>query len=98
MLDFYADWCVSCKEMEHRTFSDPAVQKALAQTVLLQADVTANDEDDQALLKHFGIFGPPSILFFGADGEERRPFRLVGFLGPQEFTDHAAQALRSQPL
>lgn len=98
MLDFYADWCVSCKEMEHRTFSDPAVQKALAQTVLLQADVTANDEDDQALLKHLGIFGPPSILFFGPDGEERRPFRLVGFLGPQEFTDHAARALRSQAL
>ena len=58
MLDFYADWCVSCKEMEHNTFTMPDVQGALANTVLLQADVTANDDDDQALLKHFGIFGP----------------------------------------
>jgi thiol:disulfide interchange protein DsbD len=98
MLDFYADWCVSCKEMERDTFSNPAVQKALAQTVLLQADVTANDEEDQALLKHFGVFGPPSIMFFGPEGEERRPFRLVGYLGPQEFTDHVAQALHAQPL
>ena len=98
VLDFYADWCVSCKEMERDTFSDPAVQKALAQTVLLQADVTANDDEDQALLKHFGIFGPPSIMFFGSNGEERRPFRLVGYLGPQEFTDHVAQAFRAQTL
>ena len=93
MLDFYADWCVSCKEMEHQTFSDPAVQKRLQKTVLLRADVTANDEQDQALLKRFGIFGPPSIMFFGPDGEERRPYRLVGFLGPEEFVDHANRAL-----
>lgn len=95
LLDFYADWCVSCKEMERDTFSDPAVQKALQQSVLLRADVTANDEQDQALLKRFGIFGPPSILFFGPDGEERSRYRLVGFLGPEEFAEHAKQALVS---
>ena len=65
---------------------------------MLQADVTANDADDQALLKHFGIFGPPSIMFFGPDGEERRTFRVVGYLGPQEFTSHVAQALNAQSL
>jgi len=97
MLDFYADWCVSCKEMEHQTFSDPAVQKSLQKTVLLRADVTANDEQDQALLKRFGIFGPPSIMFFGPDGEERRPYRLVGYLGPEEFVDHANRALGTTP-
>ena len=98
MLDFYADWCVSCKEMEHQTFSDPAVHKALEQIVLLQADVTANDDEDQALLNRFGIFGPPSIMFFGADGEERRAFRIIGFLGPEEFTTHVAQALGAKSL
>jgi thiol:disulfide interchange protein DsbD len=98
MLDFYADWCVSCKEMEHQTFNDPAVHKALEQVVLLQADVTANDAEDKALLKHFGIFGPPSIMFFGPDGEERRAFRVVGYLDPQEFTAHVAQALHAQSL
>ena len=63
MLDFSADWCVSCKEMEHDAYMDPGVG-GLANTVLLQADVTANDAQDQALLKHFGIYGPPSIMFF----------------------------------
>ena len=98
MLDFYADWCVSCKEMEHQTFSDPAVHRALDEVVLLQADVTANDMDDQALLKRFGIFGPPSIMFFGANGEERRAYRIVGFLGPEEFSAHVAKALSEQSL
>lgn len=98
MLDFYADWCVSCKEMEHQTFTDPAVHKALEQVVLLQADVTANDAEDKALLKHFGIFGPPSIMFFGPDGEERRAFRVIGYLDPQAFTAQVAQALQAQSL
>jgi thiol:disulfide interchange protein DsbD len=96
LLDFYADWCVSCKEMKRDTFSDPAVKKILQDTVLLRADVTANDAQDQALLKHFGIFGPPSIMFFGHDGEERLPYRLIGYLGPHEFVNHAGQAFRSQ--
>ena len=77
MLDFYADWCVSCKEMEKYTFPKAEVRAALANTVWLQADVTANDDIDQALLKHFGIFGPPSITFYGADGKERRYFRVT---------------------
>jgi thioredoxin:protein disulfide reductase len=92
MLDFYADWCVSCKEMEAYTFTDSAVQSALAGTVLLQADVTANDEDDQALLKRFGIFGPPWIVFFGADGARRDGFDVVGYMKAQEFVQHLRRA------
>jgi thiol:disulfide interchange protein DsbD len=79
MLDFYADWCVSCKEMEAFTFTDPAVRQALSGVVLLRADVTANDAADQALLKHFGLFGPPATIFYGPDGKERRALRLIGF-------------------
>lgn len=92
MLDFYADWCVSCKEMEKYTFPTPAVRGALARTVLLQADVTANDDDDQALLKHFGIFGPPTIAFYGPDGVERENFRVVGFMQADKFAPLATQA------
>jgi thiol:disulfide interchange protein DsbD len=92
MLDFYADWCVSCKEMEKYTFPDGAVQSALANTVLLQADVTANDATDQALMQRFGILGPPSILFFGQDGRERAEFRVVGFKEAPDFAAHIAQA------
>jgi len=94
MLDFYADWCVSCKEMEVLTFSDPAVQQALANTVLLQADVTPNDEQDKALYRHFGIIGPPSIMFFDKDGNERRNFRVVGFLPADEFSAHVERAFK----
>ena len=92
MVDFYADWCTSCKEMEKYTFTDPGVQAALANVVLLQADVTANDANDQALLKRFEIFGPPTIAFFGSDGVERRNFRLVGFAPADKFRDHVAAA------
>jgi len=93
MLDFYADWCVSCKEMEHSTFRETDVQNALANTVLLQADVTLNDDEDRALLKHFGIFGPPTIAFYGADGTERRNFRVVGFMKAAEFAAVVRQAV-----
>ena len=92
MLDFYADWCVSCKEMERYTFTDPAVQQALAGVVLLKADVTANDAADQALLQRFGIFGPPTIAFWGPDGTERKPYRVVGFMKATEFATIARQA------
>ena len=78
LFDFYADWCVSCKEMEKYTFADPAVQAALAGFVLLKADVTANDATDQALMQRFGIIGPPATLLF-TDGSERRELRLVGY-------------------
>jgi thioredoxin:protein disulfide reductase len=94
MLDFYADWCVSCKEMEALTFSDPAVQSALQDVVLLQADVTPNDEKDTELYKHFGIIGPPSIMFFKADGVERRNYRVVGFMPAEKFSQHVKQALK----
>ncbi len=93
MLDFYADWCVSCKEMEAFTFADPAVQSALEGVVLLQADVTPNDEKDTELYKHFGIIGPPSIMFFGADGEERRNYRVVGYMAAEKFSGHVKRAL-----
>ena len=93
MLDFYADWCTSCIEMEHYTFPDGDVKSALENVVLLQADVTANDSEDQALLKRFGIFGPPTIVFFGADGSERRNYRVVGFKPAAEFAAHVAQAV-----
>jgi thiol:disulfide interchange protein DsbD len=93
LLDFYADWCVSCKEMERYTFSDPLVQRTLAKVVLLRADVTRNDAQDQELLKHFGIFGPPTIAFYGADGQEQRAYRVVGYMKAPEFDALARQAL-----
>ena len=92
MLDFYADWCVSCKEMERYTFTDAAVQSALANAVLLKADVTENDEADQALLRRFEIFGPPTIAFWGSDGVERKNYRVVGFMKADEFARVAAEA------
>ncbi|MBT2969077.1 MAG: thiol:disulfide interchange protein [gamma proteobacterium symbiont of Ctena orbiculata] len=95
MLDFYADWCVSCKEMEKYTFSDTQVIDTLSNTHLLQADVTANDDVDQALLQgHFGLPGPPAIIFYGSDGQERRNYRLVGFMPAAEFSQHAARAIQ----
>ena len=85
VLDFYADWCVSCKEMEHLTFSDPAVRERMGNALLLQADVTANSADDKALLRRFGLFGPPGILFFDTKGQEHADARVIGFLPPQRF-------------
>jgi thiol:disulfide interchange protein DsbD len=88
MVDFYADWCVSCKEMEKYTFAKADVQRALSDMVLLQADVTANDEDDKALLKHFQLIGPPSILFYDSSGAKRPELTLVGFKPADEFVQH----------
>ena len=88
MLDFYADWCVSCKEMEVLTFSDPAVQQALSNAVLLQADVTPNDELDRALYKHFKIIGPPSIMFFDHEGNELKNYRVIGYMKAEQFAQH----------
>ena len=87
MLDFYADWCVSCKEMEHLTFSDPGVQKKLAGALLLKADVTANDAQDRELLKRFSLFGPPGTIFFDAAGNEVRSARLIGYQNSGRFLD-----------
>jgi len=85
MLDFYADWCVSCIEMEKFTFVDPAVQQKLADTVLLQVDVTANDADDKAMLKRFGLFGPPGIILFDGQGKEIADSRVIGFQNAEKF-------------
>jgi thiol:disulfide interchange protein DsbD len=94
MLDFYADWCVSCKEMEKYTFSVPDVQQDLAGFVLLKADVTANSEADQALFRRFGVYGPPTTAFFGLHGRECRAFRLVGFVKAEDFRSHLARFAR----
>ncbi|MDE2251251.1 MAG: thioredoxin fold domain-containing protein, partial [Gammaproteobacteria bacterium] len=90
--DFSADWCASCKEMERDTFANPQVHAALSQLTLLRADVTANNEDDQALLKRFGIFGPPTIAFYGSDGRERSNYRVVGYMKAPEFAQLLARA------
>ncbi|MCC5793949.1 MAG: protein-disulfide reductase DsbD [Chromatiales bacterium] len=88
MLDFYADWCISCKEMERFTFTDAEVATTMSQMLLLKADVTRVDADDQALMQRFGIIGPPTIIFFDARGEELRNFRLVGFKSARDFLAH----------
>jgi thiol:disulfide interchange protein DsbD len=89
MLDFTAEWCISCKEMEEYTFPDPEVIGALKPFMLLRADVTENNDDDQALLQRFRSFGPPTIAFFDAAGTERENFKLVGYVPAAEFSEHA---------
>ena len=85
MLDFYADWCVSCKEMERFTFSDPRVRARLDGALLLKADVTENDADHRALMRRFGLFGPPGTLFFDASGRERADARVIGYQDRERF-------------
>lgn len=91
MVDFYADWCVDCKKMEATTFSDPSVIDAFKNWQVLQIDVTDNNEHHQAIYKELGVFGPPTILFFDATGEEHRSFRIVGHVSPQELLQHLAK-------
>jgi thiol:disulfide interchange protein DsbD len=93
MVDFYADWCVVCREMEKETFPDAAVQAQLRNAVLLKADVTNNSAEAKALLASFRIPGPPAILFFDKDGEEKRTFRQVGFMPAEAFAAHLDKAL-----
>jgi thiol:disulfide interchange protein DsbD len=93
MLDFYADWCVECIRMERNTFPVPQVQALLGQVQPLQADVTANDDTDQVLMKKFGIIGPPAILFFDRNGKEMRDYRLVGYFKPAEFSGHLQRVI-----
>ena len=95
MLDFYADWCISCKEMDAFTFSDSRVQELLASAVVVQADVTKNDQDDQELLKAFDLFGPPGIIFYNAAGQELRAARVIGFMDADNFSSHIQQFLFS---
>ena len=94
MLDFYADWCVYCKDYEKYVFTDPRVQQALSNVVLLQADVTANDELDKALLKHVNVTAPPAILFFDTHSTEMRGYRLVGSMDADEFLAHVNQVIQ----
>ena len=96
MLDFYADWCVECKRMERNTFPEPEVRALMDQLQVLQADVTANDDLDQALMKAFGIIGPPAILFFNRQGEEMRSYRLVGYFTAEEFSAHLEKVLSAR--
>ena len=93
MLDFYADWCISCKEMEAFTFTDQNVQNLLANAVLVQADVTANDAADQALLKQFDLFGPPGIIFYDAAGREIPAARVIGFMNAEKFGNHVQRVI-----
>lgn len=92
LVDFYADWCVSCKTIEHEVFADPRVQQALADVQLLRPDVTANDADDQALMRAHQVLGPPTLLLIGPDGKERRGGRIVGELGAGAFLARLQQA------
>ena len=86
LLDFYADWCISCKEMEAITFTNPEVAKEMSRFVLVQADVTVNNSSTQALLKQYGLFGPPAILLFNGLGDEQKGLRVVGFMPPGRFS------------
>ncbi|MBI5108063.1 MAG: protein-disulfide reductase DsbD [Rhodocyclales bacterium] len=94
MLDFYADWCVSCKEMERFTFADAKVATRMKQMLLLQADVTANSDADKALLKRFGLFGPPGIIFWSSTGTELADLRVVGFQNAETFLPTLDRVLR----
>jgi thiol:disulfide interchange protein DsbD len=91
LLDFYADWCISCKEMEINTFANAEVSQELKQFVLLQADVTKNSDENQALLKRYGLFGPPGILIFNLDSQEQQNLRVIGYMPPQRFIERLKQ-------
>jgi thiol:disulfide interchange protein DsbD len=93
LLDFYADWCISCKEMELNTFANPEVNQELQKFILLQADVTKNSSENQALLKRFGLFGPPGILIFDLNSEELKDQRVIGYMPPQRFAERLKKAL-----
>jgi thiol:disulfide interchange protein DsbD len=93
MIDFTADWCVSCREMEEYTFPNASVVAALEPAMLLRADVTDNNDDDKALLKYFRSFGPPTIAFFDESGREQESFKLVGFVPAADFKAHVERLL-----
>lgn len=93
IIDFYADWCIECKRMEKITFSDPSLRTLLNEMLLIQVDVTQNNDNDQLLLKRFELFGPPALLFLSADGKERRTARIIGFINAQQLRDHLMRVL-----
>lgn len=88
MLDFYADWCTSCKELEHTTFSDGRVQEALGDYLLVQADITENSDENKALSASFNLFGPPAILFFDENSKEITNKRVIGYQSAEDFVAH----------
>ena len=88
LIDFYADWCVACKEFENITFKDKQVQQRLSQYVLLKADVTKGDTTDNALLEHYKVLGLPTLLLFNQQGVENNNLRITGFMGPEAFSKH----------
>lgn len=88
MVDFYADWCLSCKELERFTFADPRVAAELAHWKLLRIDVTRNTPEDAALLKRYGLFGPPALIFYDRSGQQQTAAQLVGFVGADTFLAH----------
>ncbi len=94
ILIFYADWCISCKELETFTFPNSSVQQAMNDFEVFEADVTAPDTNSDEMLKQFGLFGPPAILFFNAEGEEIPQMRIVGFIGANPFVEHLGEALK----
>ena len=93
MLDFYADWCASCKEYERTTFRDEAVKARLSQAVLIQADVTNNTDDDKALLSRFGLFGPPGIIFFDRAGNVQKSQTVIGYQPAEKFINSLSFAI-----
>jgi len=88
MLDFYADWCVTCKELEHYTFADPRVMREFVHWKLLKIDVTKGTSEDVLMLRRYGLFGPPALIFYGRNGEEQDDAQLVGFVGADAFLTH----------
>ncbi len=85
MLDFSADWCAACKELEHNTFNDPKVQKLMSKFTLLRADVTQNSDEDKALLKKFNLFGPPALIFYDTNGKMLKKYKTIGYKSPEVF-------------
>lgn len=95
MLDIYADWCVSCQEMEQRTFADPRIREALANVMLLKADITQNSVADQMLLKQFNLIGPPAILFFAPDQQGQANYRMIGYVNTEQFLDTVSRLFKN---
>ncbi|MEA1983149.1 MAG: thioredoxin fold domain-containing protein, partial [Campylobacterota bacterium] len=88
MLDFSAEWCVACKELEEITFADARVQAKLDEYILIRADVTANSADEKALMKKYGVFGPPALIFFDENIEVKSAKTIIGFIEPEKFLTH----------
>jgi thiol:disulfide interchange protein DsbD len=91
LVDFYADWCVACKEMDRETFGDSTVRAALANWRLIRVDITQNSAEDRRFLERYRLIGPPAVIILGPDGEERRSLRIIGFMAPDAFLKNLAR-------